>query len=504
MLHRSTIRPFRTESHSLLRHTSKPLFTQTDSGLAEMKRDLEATWDKEGVPVFHREAYRKHLDSLTGASMAVEISKELTELQQRKTPIQASLTLISKREALLDQLIALENDMEDERLLQLDLRDLLQQLQKVNVDLVESVGRWREVAGVQAPFEWKGENYLHKMKTDLRRLANGPLAPYLPGIEDDPMLVRVLGRGDRRQGSSMLSRQRSRAQDAALVLVQEPEPFLVREVVEMPVSVKENSMLDYSSASSNYPHASQQTMDMARRIGMDLLAEILNEWAPGLCYESGLEIQAAHLLLYTNKILDGVIIRALEEQIPICAQESYTEEIDREFITLQKQILEAVIIREVEEGVEGWALEVVAEEITREFAAMVEVTDIVVDSIREETLLNQQMIADIFQRLIDSYMHEEWLEIMCEDVLSDEMLNQRLDELPIAVLKQVLKENPQKHKEKMAENCYFNLLFQYVGDIWLKRVCEETILEAKGVRASFDTFLVAQEKKTRRVTHLYS
>lgn len=468
-----------------------------------MRRDLEATWDKEGVPSFHREVYRKHLERLTGQSAAVEISKELTDLQQRKAPIQAALSLIDKRESLVEQLIALEEDMDDERLLQLDLRDLLQQLQRVNVDLVESVGRWRELAGVQAAFEWRGMNYLHKMKTDLGRLAQGPLAKFFPGIVDDPMLVRTLGRGDRRQGSSLISRQRSRAQDAELVLVQEPEPLLPPSPPPIAVPMAGSTPLDRSISSNSFPLVSQNTLDLAKLLGLDLLSEILNEWAPGVCYEAGLEIQAAHLLLHSNKILDTVITRALEEQIPICAQESYTEEIDREFISLQKQILEAVIVREVEEGVDHWALEVVAEEITREFSAIVEVRDIVEDSIQEETILNQQMIADIFQRLIDSYMSEEWLEIMCEDVLSDEILNTRLDELPIAVLKQVLKENPQKHKEKMAEHCYFTLLFQYVGDLWLKRVCEEAVHEARGMHVFLDTFQVSSEKKGRRVTHYF-
>jgi len=504
---RSSNRLLRRDSNpsvpTLIRSASKPLFSQTDSGLAEMRRDLEATWDKEGVPVFHREAYRRHLDRLNWQSAAVEISKELTDLQQRKTPVQSALSLIDKRESLLEQIVGLEEDMEDERLLQLDLRDLLQQLQRVNVDLVESVGRWRELAGVQAAFQWKGDNYLQKMKRDLARLAQGPLARFLPGIVDDPMLVRTLGRGDRRQGSSILSRQRSRAQDAELVLVQEPEPLLPPSPPPVSVPLSASTPLDHSISSSSFPLVSQQTLDLAKLLGLDLLSEILNEWAHGICYEAGLEIQAAHLLLHSNKILDGVITRALEEQIPICAQESYTEEIDREFISLQKQILEAVIVKEVKEGVELWALEVVAEEITREFAAIVEVRDIVEDSVKEETILNQQMIADIFQRLIDSHMSEEWLEIMCEDVLSDEILNTRLDELPIAVLKQVLKENPQKHKEKMAEHCYFLLLYQYVGDLWLKRVCEEAIHESRGVHVFLDTFQVSSEKKGRRVTHYF-
>ena len=498
-------------SPTVHRTPSRQLFSRTDADLLEMRKDLESTWDREGVPDFHRQVYLKHIDTLNSHTALLTISKELADLQQRKTPFQLVLASIRKRENLLVQLKDLETDIDDERLLQLDLRDILQQIQRASIDTIENINRWRELAGSQAAFPFEGQNYLLKMKVDLVPFARGPLGQFLPHVAQDPMLTRTLGR-DRRQSSTLLTRQRSKAQDAELVLAKEVNPDQVVQEEEVNVQDGETDVfviqeqLDKSeSLASSFTLYSQQTSEVAKQLTLDLVTLLVEQSVRRFCSEACSELLTAHMVLYTNKILDDVISLALKEQIPICAHEAYTEEIDREFITLQKQILETVITREVENGVEAWALEVVAEEITKEFAAIVKVEDVVEESISEETVLNQLMISDIFQRLTDSYMAEEWLEIMCEDVLSDEILNERLDQLPQQVLKQILKENPTKHTERMAEFCYTNLLFHYVGELWLHRVVEECVQEARGLHKSLDVFLKAESPRRsgRRVTRMF-
>jgi hypothetical protein len=104
--------------------------------------------------------------------------------------------------------------------------------------------------------------------------------------------------------------------------------------------------------------------------------------------------------------------------------------------------------------------------------------------------------------VLDTYLSQEWLEILCEDTLSDEILSSQLDQLPGYILRKVLKEAPDKHLERLAESCYASLLYDYVGDIWCKRLVLETIQEARGETPRDDVFSATppERRSIRRLT----
>lgn len=457
---------------------NSPQMTRTSSRLSrpmplsDPRKDLELVWEQENIPEFHRVAFRHYLDGLSLTAGVNIAGRELVDLQLKRAQVQVILAAIQQREGLL----AMLQERTDRP------TDLLLKLQRASVEVVEGVTRWRQTLGALLCFEYAGRNYLLKMKQDIAK---------------DPLLVRSL----RRKATAL----RSRAQDAELVLAQELEPLSPPHKSEVyshfPPAAQPTDQSD--SLSDTFIVTRPFTLELSQLILNDLISSLIIKVTPVICSEVCRSYTRAHLLLYSNKILDDVIANTLKEEIPVCALEAYTEEIDREFIVFQQAILEFVVIEEVKNSTLCWTQEYIAEILTEEFLNQIPLKEIMREAVREEHALNERMITCTFLGLVDSYLSEEWVEIMCEDVLSEELIVQQLDQLPGNILRQVIKENPKKHIERLAEMCYSSLLYQYVSDIWCKKVVEETVAEAQGLSVPSNVFLVQSERRaTRRYTRI--
>jgi hypothetical protein len=457
--------------HPRTRPSSRLRSPSPDSLLQE----LVALWDKEAVPDAHREAYKAYLNTLSSVLAVKTLRKEVADFQLKRSPIQTTLTAIHLREELLS-LFKADHD---------PAIDLLRKLQSVSVDIVEGISAWRHAFGSQLPFIYAGKNYLIKMKTD---------------IPQDPMLVRAL----RRSATAV----RARAQDAELVIAQEFEPVSQAIPAEISVFPSQNehilAVIDQASTLSDTYSiaASPMLLSLSYMLLEDLTCELVDFVTPLICVKVCRAYIRAHLLLHSNAIMESIIATTLKAEIRTCAREAYSEESDKAFTSFQQEIVDKVVISEVENGVRQWTNELLADMIATQYLSLVQLRDIVLESIQEERLLNRDILYCTFSSVLDTYLSQEWLEILCEDTLSDEILSSQLDQLPGYILRKVLKEAPDKHLERLAESCYASLLYDYVGDIWCKRLVLETIQEARGETPRDDVFSATppERRSIRRLT----
>lgn len=438
-----------------------------------LKQELEAQWTHEAVPAWHQEAYKAFLNTLSPATAMNTMKQELVALQSQRASIQTALAAVQLREALLASVRA-HSDLSIE---------LLQRLQKVSVEVVEGISQWRSSLGAQLPFLHAGSNYVLKMKGD---------------FPQDPMLVRAL----RRNAGTL----RARAQDAELVIAQEFESFPAYLHPKTPISpipnpcieaiMEESSTLPDTSA----PH-SPQLQVLSRLLLEDLLSLLISHTTPLICCKVCRTYIHAHLLLYANTILESVIAATLKKEVKACAEEAYCEETDREFISFQQEMVENVVDSEVRAGVRQWTNEIIADLIGVRCISQLQVADIVQESILEEKSLNKSLVSSTFLSLLEAYVSQDWLEILCEDSLSEELLIVQLDQLPSSLFRQVFKVNSALLLSRVAEDCYSQLLFQSVCGVWCRKAVEETVLEARGETCGEDVFAVVVERRpVRRLT----
>ena len=461
-------RPSLLRLHPRTRPSSRLHSPSPDSLLQE----LIALWDKESVPEVHREAYKAYLNTLSSLAAVKTLRQEVADFQLKRSPIQTTLASIPLREELLSLYKSDHNPA----------IDLLRKLQSVSVDIVEGISAWRQAFGSQLPLIYAGKNYLIKMKAD---------------IPQDPMLVRALRR----------SAIRARAQDAELVIAQEFEPFSQAIPSEISAFPSQNqcilAVIDQASTLSDaYSIAASPVLSSLSLLLLeDLICEFVDFVTPLICVKVCRAFIRAHLLLHSNTIMENVIAITLKAEIRTCAREAYSEENDKAFISFQQEIVDNVVSSEVENGVRQWTNELTADMIATQYLSLVQLRDIVLESIQEEQLLNRDIVYCTFSSLLETYLSQDWLEILCEDTLSDEILSSQLDQLPGYILRKVLKEAPDKHLERLAECCYASLLYDYVGDIWCKRLVQETVQEARGETPRDEVFSASPERRTiRRLT----
>jgi len=194
---------------------------QADGLLKEKKIQqdrLLATWDRLSIPMFHREAFLK-CENLQNLKHTVEIiKKEIDDVETSCSTIQLAIKAVTARENCLRQLKALtqvfcekadeitKGSAYEEELKQ-KAAELLTHLRILSLNVVDSILRWREYiqqtfASNRGPikasqafvpiFIYNQSNYLIKLKSDTKDLAETPLAQYFTlSTKFDPFLFEA-------------------------------------------------------------------------------------------------------------------------------------------------------------------------------------------------------------------------------------------------------------------------------------------------------------------------
>ena len=142
------------------------------------------------IPLFHHQAMRDLIVSLTFEDYGPLIAKEINELELNKTPIQKAILFITAREEWLKKISGTIEEIDileqtgknqDKVIDKVELSiKLLSSLRYLSIDWVESIIEWRDrlnyliskIENLQSIdknyfiFVWDHENYLIKMKSD--------------------------------------------------------------------------------------------------------------------------------------------------------------------------------------------------------------------------------------------------------------------------------------------------------------------------------------------------
>ena len=159
--------------------------------LRNIRDELTKIWDKNNIPEHHREIFDICCKNATLQRLHEIFSKEVEEMQNKKSAILACVKAIKAREGCLSQLKQVdkvlknmsenqENEEDPENLEELINRcsELLTHLRILSLNVVECVGKWKEnfsylfllanSVGIKQgalflPYLYNGENYLLKV-----------------------------------------------------------------------------------------------------------------------------------------------------------------------------------------------------------------------------------------------------------------------------------------------------------------------------------------------------
>lgn len=507
----------RTKSRDALARTrSNPKARETEEE-ADLYGRLNAAWTTWNVSAAQRLDFQKSV--LLKTKPLTELMKEeLARLEAEHHPSHLVEKAINRREGLLTELqgfLPLGDGSEK----QLEAAELLADLRVASLEVVESVLRWRDATQSISAYKWQGRSYFAKMKQDTEFLQ--AFDPWFYISEDsDPFLLSAAGartftkqfpkfrKNDQRIPLPLLGNELPRIKQADLLLHADREDFKAELLVQesrrksprksvVPVLVATQHTHTFQDEAPSLSSSTVQTPvwrleDLATALLTAFVTDVVETTLPEVLRESCKDVIAASLTLYSSNILDRLIILALETEIPICARESYNEELDREYIAFQLEIIEMAVNTEVQKWAYIWVRDVIAEEITRTYARLVPVEEVVQESIAEETQLNSNLMVLLYADLLEVYISQEWLEILCENEFSEAILEDRYRELPANVVQKLRKDNPSKEAQRLSEEFYRDLLAAYVGGLWLSQLVA-AVLSGKEEGAEGDLLTFAFE-----------
>ena len=178
--------------------------------LNELKARLEEEWDKQSIPTYFRETFRTTVYSLSRHKAVAIISRELEELKRKKSTIQVAMEAVKAREESLKNVkemleyFSKSSGWEKDEELCGEVIELLSAYRILTLNAVESIIKWKEQLVYALilnkhdsigkhktlVFEWAGENYIHRMRTDLNFLFSSDFKKiFYFENERDPLLI---------------------------------------------------------------------------------------------------------------------------------------------------------------------------------------------------------------------------------------------------------------------------------------------------------------------------
>lgn len=507
----------RTKSRDTLNRTrSNPKAREAEEE-AELQTKLNMAWTTWNVTTAQKLDFQKTV-LLKNKPLKELLKEELARLEAEHHPSKLVEKAIERREGLLTQLHSFL-PLDESSNKQLEVAELLAELRVASLEVVEAVLLWRDATHIVAPFKWKGQSYFSKMKQDTEFLEAYDHWFYI-AEERDPFLLYAAGartfikqvpkyrKNDLRIPLPLIGNELNRIKQAELLLNADREEF--KEAVASPVlrtKSPRRSIVPVLAApqrtrtgEEELPSLSSSTVQTPVWRLDDLSMSLLNGFVsimveatiPEVLQESCKDVIAASLTLYSSTILDRLIVMALEMEIPVCADEAYNEELDREYIAFQLEIIDTVIDSEVQKWAYVWVRDIISEEITRAYARLVPVEEVVQESIAEEVQLNSNLMVLLYVDLLEALTNQEWMEILCENEYSEAILEDRYKTLPPNVVRKLRRDNPDKEALRIAEDFYRDFLYSFVSGQWLSQLVW-AVLEDKDEGPDFEQLVFAFE-----------
>jgi hypothetical protein len=183
------------------------------------KSSIEEVYNDKKIPLEYMKIYFDSLSNLDSKLMVEALAKTLNQLYLDKNSIQYVIKAVKAREECIAQI----KDMpDDQSLSKIECVEALNNLTMLSIHVVECIQNWRQdlsahnSALLTQPFNWKGENYLILMKSDLDFLKNSPLIKkvgseflkgFIPAFVDKPTktLAKRLAECEERIGKEIVT-----------------------------------------------------------------------------------------------------------------------------------------------------------------------------------------------------------------------------------------------------------------------------------------------------------
>lgn len=483
----------------------------TEEQMKLLKTELQEVWDSANLPDFHRTAFTERIEKMPLAQAVKAIVLEVKSIQQRDAPIVKVISAISTRESLLSQLQLFRLDEEDtarsrQRTVQ-QYEATLHKYRQVTIQVVEQIAEWRRrLQNRDLKFIWEGCNYLTKMKQDTAFIKHSDLTKVFP-LEQNTFLNYVKPFNTARSKTSKVNLpltevMQSRLKKAEIQLKMEDslqfsktgeqmrrEVFLDPDVSQ--IICKPSRLSSRASNERPKPLAPKLTptvqpvrkmkldnatiLELAGLLVSELIEELVEVEIPKFSRESSLEVVVAALALYSSTILDRVIIEALDDLIPEVTLEAWNEEADIEYVGFQLEVIDRVIQHELISSVNVWVNQELAETIKEDWITHIYFTDFVQEALDEEHAWNSKIILDIFTAFVNSIMDEEWIELLAESELEEELLDSKRQDMNPALQRELYYREKPFYIAKIAESMWFDWLNQIIADTWLPRLVEDCV-----------------------------
>ena len=448
--------------------------------LSVLKSYLEHFWESCGVPSIHRQ---KFAEKYFGQTSQEALKKELSELKNKTAPIVQLKQAVAKREKALlrTQNIAFKVK-KNNKAFQIETLESIEKLRNRSLEVVEALVNWRNQVGQDAKFEWEDLDYVEKMQSDVEMIVRSNLK-YLVEFPKNCNTFFLPSKKNLLFPESSQSKLKLPTPKRVIGRVKEAMKHLgvsLKPKKHKKPKIEFVPSLPCLSDSSNTKSQSVSESEPENQdIGFEevdyLLEPLVEQLSLEIAKEAKNEMISAALVLFSSNVLDKYITEVLSDEIAEVALETHNEETEFEYIDIIKEVINSSVEQEVRELAAKVFGDKLAEEIVLGFELPLE--RVVEEAIQEETLCTEQTTHMVFESILVDLAEGDWLEVLAENQLNSEKLEKTWKLLPARAQTQLFKTEKNKFLSKITKNIYFDILNDFVGQVWLENLVKAFVQE---------------------------
>lgn len=227
---------------------------------------------------------------------------------------------------------------------------------------------------------------------------------------------------------------------------------------------------------SSYSSDSEEDLDLITILKTtceDIIEVFLTTAVPLIADEGLKALLNASMMIYATSISDKYLTEMLERKVKNTINETIDEIKNHQLIEIKTAIITQVMIEHLYDLVYRAFDSIISEDVFEDYFAEVSVIEVIVDSISELNMETQKLIDDIYKDLVDQLLTEDWVEILLEDEIVKLKLKKNYKLLPPNIQELVAVNIAQDKISEIIEEIYFDMVFEYVGDLWVQKIANE-------------------------------
>jgi hypothetical protein len=231
---------------------------------------------------------------------------------------------------------------------------------------------------------------------------------------------------------------------------------------------KFSSVEEFSNTSEESSFKDENLTEMLNFL---LFEEVISKFCLNVSQESIDEAIVAYLILSSSKILYSLVNELLEQVVPSLSKTWFDECKEQQSTDLRDELSNEFKDLEIIRIIQNMTIDIISKQITENFLELVQLKPLILESIEEsqvETFLNIEKCSEF---LVESFIDEDWLEILVEDVINSLKIEESWKLFPVKLQREVAKKQYSVILDRIAEEVYFDILNCEVAELWLSCIC---------------------------------